>query len=62
MAVVKTIICSSGVTVHIHNDFYSEITEKEMGRRISEIKELAKKIFLNAEVREINGGENLPKP
>ncbi|MDE6133151.1 MAG: hypothetical protein K2G04_07255 [Oscillospiraceae bacterium] len=62
MAVVKTIICSSGVTVHIHNDFYSEITEKEMGRRISEIKEFAKKIFLNAEVREINGGENLPKP
>ncbi|MDE5742592.1 MAG: hypothetical protein K2H90_09110 [Oscillospiraceae bacterium] len=62
MAVVKTIICSGGVTVHIHNDFYSEITEKEMNRRISEIKELAKKIFLNAEVREINGGENLPKP
>lgn len=62
MAVVRTIICSNGVTVHIHDDFYSEITEEEMNRRICEIKELAKKIFVNAEVREINSYKNLPKP
>lgn len=62
MAVVRTIICGNGVTVNIHDDFYSGITEEEMNRRISEIKELARQIFLNAEVQEINGGENLPKP
>lgn len=62
MAVVRTIICSNRVTVHIHDDFYSEITEEEMNRRICEIKELAKKIFVNAEVREINSYKNLPKP
>lgn len=62
MAVVRTIICSNGVTVRIHDDFYSGITEEEMNRRISEIKELAKKIFVNAEVREMGNGENLPKP
>lgn len=62
MAVVRTIICSNGVTVHIHDDFYSGITEEEMNRRICEITELAKKIFVSAEVREINGEKKLPKP
>lgn len=62
MAVVRTIICISGVTVHIHDDFYSGITEEEMNRRICEITELAKKIFVSAEVREKNGENNLPKP
>ena len=62
MAVVRTIICSNGVTVHIHDDFYSGITEDEMNRRICEIKELAKKILVNAEVRKINSDKNLPKP
>lgn len=55
MAVVRTIICSNGVTVHIHDDFYSGITEEEMNRRTCEIIELAKKIFVSAEVRETNG-------
>lgn len=62
MAVVRTITCSNGVTVHIHDDFYSGITEEEMNRRTCEIMELAKKIFVSAEVREINGENNLPKP
>lgn len=62
MAVVRTIICSNGVTVHIHDDFYSGITEEEMNRRICEIKELAKKILVNAEVRKINAEKSLPKP
>ncbi len=51
MAVVRTIICSNGVTIHVHDDFYSGITDDEMNRRICEIKELAKKIFVCAEVR-----------
>lgn len=55
MAVVKTITCSNGVTVCIHDDFYAEITDEEMNRRICEITELAKKILTDAEVREING-------
>ena len=62
MAVVRTIICSNGVTVHVHDDFYSGITEDEMNRRICEIKELAKKIFVNAEVRKINSGKDSLKP
>lgn len=62
MAVVRTIICSNGVTVHIHDDFYSGIDEEEMNRRICEIKELAEKILINAEVRKINGSEALLKP
>lgn len=57
MAVVKTITCGNGVTVRIHDDFYSEITEDEMNRRICEITELAKKILTDAEVRKINGNE-----
>lgn len=61
MAVVRTIICSNGVTVNIHDDFYSGITEEEMNRRICEIKELAEKILINAEVRKINGSESLLK-
>ena len=62
MAVVRTINCSNGVTVHVHDDFYSGITEDEMNRRICEIKELAKKILVNAEVRKINAEKKLPKP
>ena len=62
MAIVRTIICSNGVTVHVHDDFYSGIAEDEMNRRICEIKELAKKIFVNAEVRKINSEKNLLKP
>lgn len=62
MAVVRTIICSSGVTVRIRDDLYSGITEDEMNRRICEIKELAKKILVNAEARKSGGGKNLPKP
>ena len=62
MAVVRTIICSNGVTIHVHDDFYSGIAEDEMNRRICEIKELAKKIFVNAEVRKINSGKDSLKP
>ena len=62
MAVVRTIICSNGVTVHVHDDFYSGIAEDEMNRLIWEIKELAKKILVNAEVRKINSGKDSLKP
>lgn len=62
MAVVKKIVCSNSVTVHIHDDFYSGITEDEINRRICEMKELAQKIFINAEVRKINIDKNLLKP
>lgn len=55
MAVVRTITCSNGVTVRIHDDLYSEITDEEMNRRIHDITELAKKILTGAEVRESNG-------
>lgn len=62
MAVVRTIICSNGVTVNINDDLYSGITEEEMNRRICEITELAKKIFISAEVRKSGSGKDLPKP
>ncbi len=62
MAVVKTITCQNGVTVRIHDDFYKEITEEEISRRINKIKELAKKIMLNAEVRELQKNSDLHKP
>lgn len=62
MAVVRTIICSSGVTVNICDDLYSGLTEEEINRRICEIKELAEKILTNAEVRKSGGGEALLKP
>lgn len=62
MAVVKTITCQNGVIVRIHDDFYRGIAEEEKKRRIFEITALAKKIMLNAEVRELRKNSDLPKP
>lgn len=58
MAVVKTVNCSNGVVVNIHDDLYAGITEEEMNRRIREIKEFAEKIVIDAEVRKTTENES----
>lgn len=53
MGIVRTIKCSNGATVRIHDDAYAGIPDDEILRRQQELLGCAKKIIMNAEMRRI---------
>jgi len=61
MAIVKEFMCENGCRVLIADDCYRDITPEELARRQARVREVVRRVSINAQIAEMEAAEKARK-